>query len=90
MPHSLSAAIRLRQTKKITARRRLWKGRVKELVKESKKSIAVKDARAQEAVRQAIAAIDRAVSKGVLHRNTGARKKSRLMKLLNTAIRALK
>jgi small subunit ribosomal protein S20 len=32
---------------------------------------------------EAISALDRAVSKGVLHRNTAARKKSRLSKQYN-------
>jgi hypothetical protein len=33
----------------------------------------------------AISALDRAVSKGVLHRNNAARRKARLMKRLNAA-----
>jgi len=33
----------------------------------------------------AISALDRAVAKGVLHRNNGARRKSRLMKRLNAS-----
>ncbi len=36
----------------------------------------------------AISALDRAVSKGVLHRNNAARRKSRLMKRLNAARRS--
>ena len=83
MSHTLSAAKRNRQTKKRTARNRLWKGRVKELVKESKKLIALKDAKTPETVKKALATVDRAIAKGVLHRNTGARLKSRLMKRLN-------
>ena len=39
-----------------------------------------------EATREAIARIDRAAAKGVIHKNTAARKKSRLIKQLqNTA-----
>jgi small subunit ribosomal protein S20 len=34
-------------------------------------------------IRQAISAIDRAASKGVIHRNNAARRKSRLMKKVN-------
>ena len=34
-------------------------------------------------VAQAVRALDRAVTKGILHRNTAARKKSRLMAKLN-------
>lgn len=36
----------------------------------------------------AVSALDRAVSKGVLHRNNAARRKSRLMKRLNAALRS--
>lgn len=38
-----------------------------------------------EALRQAVKRIDKAATKGVLHPNTAARKKSRLMKRLNDA-----
>ncbi|MCA9793628.1 MAG: 30S ribosomal protein S20 [Candidatus Eremiobacteraeota bacterium] len=38
---------------------------------------------AADAARKAASAIDRAVSKGTVHRNTAARKKSRLMKKVN-------
>lgn len=38
---------------------------------------------AQEAVRQAVSELDRAVKKGILHRNNAARRKSRLVKRLN-------
>ena len=42
---------------------------------------------AEPAVTQAVRALDKAVTKGIIHRNTAARKKSRLMAKLN-AIRA--
>jgi small subunit ribosomal protein S20 len=38
----------------------------------------------EDATRTAISRIDRAVAKGVIHRNAGARKKSRLLKRLGT------
>ena len=43
---------------------------------------------AQEAVKQAAVALDKAVQKGVLHPNNAARRKSRLMKQLNQALAA--
>ncbi|MCK4362439.1 MAG: 30S ribosomal protein S20 [Dehalococcoidia bacterium] len=43
---------------------------------------------AQEAVKQAAVALDKAVRKGVLHPNNAARRKSRLMKQLNQALAA--
>ena len=38
---------------------------------------------AEPAVNQAVSSLDRATSKGILHRNAAARKKSRLMAKLN-------
>ena len=43
-----------------------------------------------EAVKRAISQLDRAVSKGVIHANNAARRKSRLMKRLNQAVAAAK
>jgi len=43
---------------------------------------------AQQEVLTAISSIDKAVSKGVFHKNKGARLKSRLMRKLNTAVAA--
>ena len=40
---------------------------------------------ADPAIRQALRALDRAVRKGVLHRNNAARRKSRLMAKVNAA-----
>ena len=40
---------------------------------------------ADEAVRAALAALDQAAAKGVIHKNAAARRKSRLMKSLNKA-----
>ena len=41
---------------------------------------------AQEAVKQATVALDKAAQKGVIHPNNAARRKSRLMKRLNVAL----
>jgi small subunit ribosomal protein S20 len=43
---------------------------------------------AQEAVRRATQALDKAAQKGVIHPNNAARRKSRLMKKLNEALAA--
>ncbi len=40
---------------------------------------------AETVVVQAVSALDRAAEKGVIHRNNAARRKSRLMKMLNQA-----
>ena len=41
-----------------------------------------------EPVKAALAALDRAVAKGVIHRNAASRRKSRLLKSLNKAAKA--
>jgi len=43
---------------------------------------------AQEAVKEAARALDKAAQKGVIHPNNAARRKSRLMKRLNEALAA--
>lgn len=70
---SRSALKRLRQTVKRTLRNRAVKSRVKTLVKKARTT------RDPQALRAAVKAIDKAAAKGILHRNTAARKKSRLM-----------
>ena len=62
---------------------------VKTTITKARKLILQKDLdAAQEAVKQAAVALDKAVQKGVLHPNNAARRKSRLMKQLNEAIAA--
>ncbi len=89
MPNTRSAAKRVRQNEKRRLRNRMHKGRARTYVK---KALALIEAgqleEAEEMVRLAISALDRARERGVLHKNTVARKKSRLMKRLNDAKRA--
>ncbi len=85
MAHSLSAKKRIRQD----ARRRLRnRDRKKILRVEVKKFTALLDKKdvtaAQAAVAGTVSTLDRIGAKGTVHKNTIARKKSRLMKRLNT------
>ena len=62
-----------------------YKVRVKNTIKECEKAIAAKDvAAATEAVKKVQKNIDKAVSKGVMKKNTADREKSRLTKKVNT------
>jgi len=84
MPHTKSAAKRMRQAEKRRLRNKAWRTRVKNAVREAREAILGGDReRAFELVREAVRVIDKAVSKGVLHKNEGARRKSRLMTLYN-------
>ena len=79
MPNLPSAKKRLRQDEKKRARNTAAKTRIKT---EVKKALAGEDSKT------AFGAIDRAAAKGVIHKNTAARKKSRLAKRLAVAVTA--
>lgn len=79
MAHTLSAKKRVRQTEARTARNRTRTSRIKTFLKKVEIAIAKGDAaEASLAFQQAQPQIARGVTKGVLHRNTAARRISRL------------
>jgi small subunit ribosomal protein S20 len=84
MPHHKSAEKRLRQTEKRTVINRARLSRVRTFVKKVESAISSgdKDA-AQSAFRSAQPELHRATTKGVLHKNTVARKLSRLAARIN-------
>jgi small subunit ribosomal protein S20 len=84
MPHHKSAEKRLRQTEKRTAINRARMSRVRTFVKRVEAAIATGDKEAaQTALRVAQPEMHRATTKGVLHKNTIARKLSRLAARIN-------
>jgi small subunit ribosomal protein S20 len=72
-----------RQAERKRLRNRLVRSSVKTHIVKAKSSIDAGEESAQQKTTLAMSGIDRAVSKGVIHRNKGARLKSRLMKKLN-------
>lgn len=67
-----------------TLRNKMVKSRVKTLVKKVDAAIAASDkAAATAALKDATVAIDKAAAKGIFHKNTAARKVSRLAKAVN-------
>jgi len=87
MPNIQSAKKRMRQEEKRRARNKAVKSTVRTYVTRARAAIvtAADDPQTEEAIRAAVSELDSAVSKGVLHRNNAARRKSRLMARLNTA-----
>jgi small subunit ribosomal protein S20 len=74
-----SAQKRHRQSIKRQARNQAIRSRVRTFVKRVRESVAARNAtEASECLKSATRAIDKAVTKGVLHRNTASRKISRL------------
>jgi small subunit ribosomal protein S20 len=81
MPNIASAKKRVRTTQKRTAINTARKSRVRGFVRTVEEAIAAGDKKAAlAALKAAEPEIMRGVSKGVLHKNTGARKVSRLSK----------
>lgn len=84
MPHHKSAEKRLRQTEKRTVINRARMSRVRTFVKKVETAIETGDkAAAQSALQLAQPELHRATTKGVLHKNTVARKLSRLAIRIN-------
>jgi small subunit ribosomal protein S20 len=85
MPHHKSAEKRLRQTEKRTATNRARLSRVRTFVKKVETAISSGDREAaRSAFRVAQPELHRATTKGVLHKNTVARKLSRLAARINS------
>lgn len=81
MANTASARKRIRQTEKRNIRNRARKSRVRTFLRKVEQAIAGGDATvAQQALTAAQPELHRAATKGVLHRNTVARKLSRLSK----------
>lgn len=84
MPIKKASFKSLRQSKKRAVRNRRTKEALKKTIKASRQFIADKKIKeAKEEVLKSIKALDRAAEKGIIKKNTAARKKSRLMKKLN-------
>lgn len=67
-----------------TLRNKMVKSRVKTLVKKVDAAVAAADkTAAAAALKNAVVAIDKAAAKGIFHKNTAARKVSRLSKAVN-------
>ncbi|MEA1978159.1 MAG: 30S ribosomal protein S20 [Chloroflexota bacterium] len=85
MANTASAKKRVRQNEKRRMRNRVWLTRARSTVKQARLAIDSKDSETSiAAVNTAISELDRAASKGVIHKRNAARRKSRLMKKLST------
>ncbi|AIY86705.1 MULTISPECIES: 30S ribosomal protein S20 [unclassified Thermotoga] len=91
MPNTKSAKKRVRVSEKRRLRNKAYKTFFKNRIKEVLKAIENKEPKevVLELTKKAQAAIDKAVSKGVIHKNQGARRKARLLKKVNEYLRAL-
>jgi small subunit ribosomal protein S20 len=77
-----SAKKRIKQNEKRRLRNRALRSEIRSSLKTARTAAAGKTPKAAEEVHAAIRELDRAVSRGVIHRNTAARKKSSLARSL--------
>ncbi|MGQ9814936.1 MAG: 30S ribosomal protein S20 [Candidatus Roseilinea sp.] len=86
MANTQSAKERIRNSARKARYNRLHRSRARTYVKKVRALVAQKQLlAAREEIVKAISALDRAAGKGVIHPNNAARRKSRLVKLLNNA-----
>jgi len=84
MANHKSALKRARQTVKRTERNRFYRTRIKNITRDVREAVEAGDAtKASEALKVANKNLHAYVSKGILKKNTAARKVSRLAKLVN-------
>ncbi len=84
MANTPSSKKRARQNEKRRVHNQSIRNRAKTFVKRARQAIDAGDLEeAEERVRIAASELDRAASKGVIHQNNAARRKSRLMKKLH-------
>ncbi len=83
MPHTRSAKKNLRKSRKRRLHNRTVKGDIKLQIKNI---MSLKDGSPEEMTKELQSAsekLDKAAARGIIHRNTAARKKSQLAKMLN-------
>lgn len=84
MPNIKSAKKRVRVTKAKTLHNKMLKSSLKTEIKKFKAALAGGDKElASKAYVEVVKKVDKAVSKGILHKNNAARKKSQFTLLLN-------
>lgn len=85
MPNKKSAIRRVRTSERNRLYNRYWKSRCKTVVKRVLESVTAGDAElAAKRYDTAQSVLDKAVVKGVLHRNTAARRKARMSRQIKT------
>ena len=86
MPNIKSAKKRVKTQERNRVRNRVWKSKIR--TEQTKIDEALKSsdfATCDEHIKAYYEVVDKAIVKGILHANTGARKKSRLVKTINRA-----
>jgi len=88
LAHTSSAKKRIRSSARRRERNRIFRSRARTFIKKTDRLIAEgKLDEATQAARQAASALDKAAVKGIIYKNNAARRKARLMRRLNLALK---
>lgn len=88
MVTTASAKKSIRSSARKREHNQVFRSRARTFVKKTDRLIAEgKLEEAAQAAQQAVSALDKAAAKGVIHRNNAARRKARLMRRLNLALK---
>jgi small subunit ribosomal protein S20 len=85
LPNIKSAIKRVKVTNAKTLKNNINKSILKSTIKKCKQAIATNDASAATILNSTFETIDKSAAKNVLHKNTAARRKSKLAKAYNAA-----
>lgn len=85
MPNIKSAKKRVKVTKVKNLQNKIFTSSLRSTIKKADVAITTNAENKNETLIAAVKSIDKAVAKGILHKNTAARKKSRLTKKLNSS-----
>jgi len=83
LPNIKNAVKRVRTTKTKTLINSARKSLLKSTIKKCNEAVANNDANAANALKEAMKLIDKSAAKKIIHRNTAARRKSKLAKAVN-------
>ena len=90
MANTQSAVKRIRRSERRRKINQVHRSRARTYVKRTRMLIAAGQLEeAEAAAQQAVSSLDKAAQKGIIHKNTAARSKSRLLKRLNQAKEAV-
>jgi small subunit ribosomal protein S20 len=89
LANTQSAIKAARQNERRRRRNRMVRSATRTQVRKARTALIQGDPQqAEEAIRQAVVALDKAAQKGIIHRNSASRRKSRLMRQLNRLAQA--
>ncbi|HEY9582505.1 MAG TPA: 30S ribosomal protein S20 [Savagea sp.] len=80
MPNIKGAIKRVRKSEKVNAQNSNYKAAMRTAIRKAETALEAKDENAAALLQDAVKRLDKAAVKGLIHKNTAARQKSRLMK----------